>query len=276
MKKQFLLLATTSLLILTACKNDPDPYSKALVERLSGLQALSVSEVHQDSLRRMLRDSALAFPVYSAEGKLLTQRDIREQRVNMWVDCFSEDSTGGIAAAVFRKASAEEIAARMKRLSEVKQGQETGIKSWIGQQAPNFTAKDMTGREVSLSKLKGKVVVLNFWFTRCHACALEMPELNQTVQNFKNENVAFLALNFDQRDETQWFLDNKTRFDYRIIPEAQDIFDQYNIKPCPVSLVIDTDGTIVFAELGYEAHEQQSYKKLQAAIQSALIKAGKP
>lgn len=273
LRMKYLLL---SLWLLAACKSDPDLYSKALTEKLSGLQALHFSEARQDSLYRMLRDSTLTFPVYSAEGKLLTQTDIREQRVNMRVDCFGNDTSGEIAAAVFRKALPEEVETRMKQAMEIHEGHEARVESWIGQQAPQFTAKDMAGNEVSLAKLKGKVAVLNFWFTRCHACVLEMPELNQTVQNFKNDDVVFLALNFDKRDETQWFLDNKAQFDYQIIPEAQAIFDQYGIKPCPVSIVIDPNGTIVSADMSYEAHEQTSYKKLQEAIKLALSRMGKP
>ncbi len=269
-------LVLFSLVVFAACKSDPDIYSKALTEKLSGLHQMNFSAAKQDSMYRMLRDSVLTFPVYSAEGKLLTQEEIRSLRVNMRVDCFGKDATGEIAAAVFRKALPEEVDARMARVKEVHDGQEATVNSLVGQQAPQFTAKDMAGNEVSLSKLKGKVVVLNFWFTHCHACVLEMPELNQTVQNFKNDDVVFLALNFDKRDETQWFLDNKAQFDYRIIPEAQPIFDQYGIKPCPVSIVIDPNGTIVSADMSYEAREQTSYKKLQEAIKLALSRMGKP
>jgi len=269
-------LLLLSLLALAACKNDQNLYSKALVSKLSGLQALPFSEAQQDSMYRVLRDSALTFPVYSAEGKQLTQAEIREQRVNMRVDCFGKDTAGGIAAAVFRKATPEEVETHMKKAAEQHDDHEARVKKLVGQQAPDFTAKDMAGNEVSLSKLRGKVVVLNFWFVRCHACVEEMPELNQTVENFKNKGVEFLALNFDKRDETQWFLENKAQFDYQIIPEAQGIFDQYGIQPCPVSIVIDPNGTIVSADMSYEAHEQLSYKKLQAAIQLALSKVGKP
>src|SRR6185312_613814 len=56
----------------------------------------------------------------------------------------------------------------------------------IGSEAPDFTVADLNGKMYKLSDLKGKTVVLNFWFTTCAPCVTEMPELNRLIEKYKN------------------------------------------------------------------------------------------
>ena len=48
-----------------------------------------------------------------------------------------------------------------------------------GEPAPDFSLRDINGKEVSLSSQKGKVVLVNFWATWCGPCKLEMPHLDK-------------------------------------------------------------------------------------------------
>jgi cytochrome c biogenesis protein CcmG, thiol:disulfide interchange protein DsbE len=66
----------------------------------------------------------------------------------------------------------------------------------IGSNAPNFTVKD-SERTVTLSQLKGQVVVLNFWATWCPPCVEEMPSLVQMQQRMKSKGVTVLAVSVD-------------------------------------------------------------------------------
>jgi len=52
-----------------------------------------------------------------------------------------------------------------------------------GKPVTNFEFKDMNGNLYTLASLKGKVVVLNFWFSTCVPCIEEVPELNMLVEN---------------------------------------------------------------------------------------------
>jgi len=61
----------------------------------------------------------------------------------------------------------------------------------VGSDAPDFSAVDMNGNSYSLGILKGKVVVINFWFVECKPCVIEMPELNEIVEKYKSEEVVF-------------------------------------------------------------------------------------
>lgn len=67
----------------------------------------------------------------------------------------------------------------------------------IGKAAPDFTIQD-SDRTVSLSQLRGKIVVLNFWATWCPPCVEEMPSLVQLQRKFKNTDVTVLAVSVDE------------------------------------------------------------------------------
>jgi cytochrome c biogenesis protein CcmG, thiol:disulfide interchange protein DsbE len=66
----------------------------------------------------------------------------------------------------------------------------------IGTAAPDFTVKD-SDRTVTLSELKGKVVVLNFWATWCPPCIEEMPSLVRMQQRMQSKGVTVLAVSVD-------------------------------------------------------------------------------
>lgn len=57
----------------------------------------------------------------------------------------------------------------------------------LGVAAPNFQASTLDNKKIELSKLKGQVVVLNFWFTRCQPCIEEMPGFNKLVDFYANK-----------------------------------------------------------------------------------------
>ena len=67
----------------------------------------------------------------------------------------------------------------------------------IGDEAPNFALRDLTGKVMSLSQFKGKVVLLNFWATWCGPCRIEMPAMEQLYQIFPRREFEILAVSTD-------------------------------------------------------------------------------
>ena len=70
----------------------------------------------------------------------------------------------------------------------------------IGSIAPDFTVQD-SDRKVTLSDLRGKVVVLNFWATYCVPCIEETPSLVQLQRRFKDKGVVVLGVSWDEDAE---------------------------------------------------------------------------
>lgn len=92
--------------------------------------------------------------------------------------------------------------------------------------AENFSAATMDGQTIELQSLKGKVVVMTFWSTRCAICAAEIPKLNQMTKNFQGKDVVFLGLTTDNPSIVESFLKSKP-FDFNIIPSSFGVLLKY-------------------------------------------------
>lgn len=124
--------------------------------------------------------------------------------------------------------------------------------------AENFTAVAMNGQTVQLDSLRGKVVVLTFWTTRCAACHYDIPKLNRLTEEYKGQNVVFLAITTDNAEKVQKYL-NKNRFSYNILPDRFDILLKY-AKPddtgriditFPTHFLVNQNGEIEFRTSGF-------------------------
>lgn len=164
-------------------------------------------------------------------------------------------------AIVLRQSTAEE---REKKISSLKgyftakkgtpiAQNEIELSKLVGQTAPDFTVTTLDGKKVSISSLKGKVVVLNFWFTMCKPCMEEIPDLNKIVKKYAgNKNVVFLAP--EVRNETtvadvQKFL-KRVPFSYQVALGGKDAAALYLAKTFPANFLIDKEGKVRMGWVG--------------------------
>lgn len=115
-----------------------------------------------------------------------------------------------------------------------------------GMPAPVISIKTLDGQTVSTGDLRGKVLVLNFWFIGCPPCMSEIPLLNELAGKFKaNENIAFVAMTDDTEHLVKKFLSQKS-FDYRIAADARAGMSKFVFSGYPKNIVIGKDGKIVY------------------------------
>lgn len=113
-----------------------------------------------------------------------------------------------------------------------------------GQRAPDVTFRDLDGRQYAMQAMKDSVVVMNFWMIACTPCIDEIPKLNRLVEKYKNDNVRFVALAGEGRQQLSSFLATHP-FAYKIIPEAFEIMTtHFSVKAWPMHLVIGRDGIV--------------------------------
>jgi len=117
------------------------------------------------------------------------------------------------------------------------------------QKAVYFNLTDLNGKKYTLDDLKGKIIVMNYWFSACRPCVMEMPELNKLVTKYRDKNVVFLGLTYNVKPNIERFL-QRFEFDYNLIPEAQIEIHNYQVKTYPTHIVIDQKGYIVLREEG--------------------------
>lgn len=114
--------------------------------------------------------------------------------------------------------------------------------------APPFSLTSLEGEKFELSALRGKVVVLNFWFTGCEPCVAEFRQLNSLVKEFSDKGVIFIAPTLDNEDTLKPFLKDH-RFSYHVVPNAIKLIagtysDGSGSVVFPTHVVIDAEGKI--------------------------------
>ncbi|MCK5740578.1 MAG: TlpA family protein disulfide reductase [Chlorobi bacterium] len=110
--------------------------------------------------------------------------------------------------------------------------------------APEFEGVTIEGKKYKLSELKGKVVVLNFWFIGCAGCSREIPELNRMRAKYKNKDVVFLAFALNDANTLKHY-QKKKPFDYELFAESTPIADTYSVSGYPTHFIIDKNGNII-------------------------------
>jgi uncharacterized protein (TIGR03435 family) len=99
--------------------------------------------------------------------------------------------------------------------------------------------------EITWQKLKGKVVVLEFWNTRCGPCIRAIPHLNELVDEFSSKSVVFLGISDDNKDSLNAFLKRKPIKGWLALDQAfnptRTTFDVIGI---PHTVIIDATGKI--------------------------------
>lgn len=211
-------------------------------------------------------------PIYNENFERLTEQAFQQMMMSM--EYMPEpylDNASNVKAFVLRKATPEEL--KMMQQMQASGGPDMSVQTeklaapQLNQPAPHFEVKDLKGNTYKLEDLKGKVVVLNFWFVECKPCVSEIPELNELVIEFQKEGVVFMALGLNKAEQMKKFL-KKTPFNYQVVPDAMEVATQFGVDGFPTSVVIDQEGVIRYISLGVGP---QNKEKLAEAIRSLII-----
>ena len=146
---------------------------------------------------------------------------------------------------VLHKRSKEEQEANdnywKERLDSDKQNRE----KLKGTTISGLTMTDMQGNSYTAEQLRGKVVIIDFWFTTCAPCIQEMPDLNKIKEDFGTDEVAYFAVTYDDKAKVEKFL-GRVKYDYTIVPDSRHLTEKFGIQFYPTTLIIDKNGTVVY------------------------------
>ena len=115
----------------------------------------------------------------------------------------------------------------------------------------DFKLKDLDGKELSLSDLKGKKVFINFWATWCPPCKAEMPEIEKIYQETKNSDLVIVAIEIGEPLSTVKPFINNNKYNFKVLLDLdQSVATKYGISAIPTSYFIDKTGNIVSKNVG--------------------------
>jgi peroxiredoxin len=128
--------------------------------------------------------------------------------------------------------------------------QRQALTSSVGTKAPDFTLSSVTGTTVSLSDLRGKIVLLDFWATWCTPCREEMPTIELLSRQFKDKGLVVLGID-DEDATTQKDFMEKSGFSFlSLLEPKKQVTNQFHISGIPTIVLIDRGGSIRLFELG--------------------------
>jgi peroxiredoxin len=121
-----------------------------------------------------------------------------------------------------------------------------------GAEAPNWTLIDGNGKNVSLSDLKGKVVLLDFWGTWCVWCIAAMPKIQNVYEEFKKQNVVIYGISCREPENADPVSFARQKgIGYDVLLKGDEIAKLYNVTGFPTLYIIDKEGRVIQSEAGY-------------------------
>ncbi len=169
---------------------------------------------------------------------------------------------------IMRRLSAEEEKSLMEKMPKPRESRSFRN----GQRFTAFNETDVNGKSFMSTELKRKVIVINFWFINCPPCRMEIPELNNMVNDFKeNEDVVFIGIALDSKYELQNFL-KLMPFAYNIVGNGRNTASAYRVNSFPTHVVIDREGKVKFHTAGLAKNTVYWIKK---SIEEAMAEPAK-
>lgn len=134
-----------------------------------------------------------------------------------------------------------------------------------GNKAPDFTAELIDGSTITLSDLKGKPVIINFWATWCGPCVREMPAFERLKEDFGDE-IGIIAVNCGDDADTVKDFASENGYTFPIaLDESYEVTMLYPTNSIPYTVVIDANGKITHISAG-AADADTMYGKYKEAL----------
>ncbi len=140
-----------------------------------------------------------------------------------------------------------------------------GVKNSLDS-SKNFTLPTLTGELVTLSKLKKKVIILDFWATWCPPCRLLIPHLNEIYKKYKDRGVVVLGIGLDEKTALLKAQD-ELKITYPVLIGQDKVAKDYEVEAIPTLFIFDQRGKIQLKKVGFS---EEAVKEIKDKVEELI------
>ena len=235
-----------------------DKYQKKIeainaVKAKENAESLKVLQKKADSLRIQLKNFGYEFIETNTDSDFsLFILDGLTSQKGFDVDLAS-NAFKNIEASIKTKSESNKlISNRIKQKIESNPNKQ---KIKIGVQAPDFTAPNPQGKQITLSEIKGKVTIVDFWASWCKPCRIENPNLVKLYDKYHSKGLEIISVSLERgnqkafwieaikKDQLSWYNVSNLKFWQDPIAQA------YSVNSIPATFILDENGTVIAERL---------------------------
>jgi thiol-disulfide isomerase/thioredoxin len=121
-----------------------------------------------------------------------------------------------------------------------------------GKPAPEIKITTIEKKSYTLGKSEGKITVVNFWFIACGPCRKELPMLTELVNSYgKQSDIRFVSISNIDTETSLRYVKKRLGLKFELVAQGQKAADSYHVMIYPTNFIIDRNGYVVFAEMGF-------------------------
>jgi thiol-disulfide isomerase/thioredoxin len=128
-------------------------------------------------------------------------------------------------------------------------------------EAPDFTLKSNSGKNLRLSELRGQVVMINFWASWCGPCRQEMPILDALHKRYAKAGFSVLGVNVEQDSGLADQLLKDIPVSFPVLYDPDSVVSKlYAVDAMPSTVMVDRDGRMRYLHRGYKPGYEDDYR----------------
>ncbi|MBR5764073.1 MAG: TlpA family protein disulfide reductase [Bacteroidaceae bacterium] len=261
---------------ITLGKYDGSTFYKDLMQMIESFYDLNalMAEIQQDAMNRLRKGEDRAVLAAEVEGKLNELMAKSDEKAIGYIKAHADNDVSaivltriydykaakealGLISDKVRNGRCRNFVKAMKQRAEMMEREEAG-KLKEGDIAPDFTLKSINGKNISLSSLRGKYVMLDFWGSWCGWCIKGIPDMKACYAKHKAK---LEILGIDCNDPADRWKNAVAKHQLPWLnvraDEGSDIFTKYAIQGFPTKIILSPEGKVVKAFVG---EDPQMYK----------------